>query len=71
MTRERSMPLKEKFNVTYNSPRNERHDSLCRATEETIDFSQETGAGVRGALKPQPLLGFLWERQSRAEFKIG
>lgn len=65
------MPLKEKSNVTYTSPRKERCDSVGRATEETPDFGQETEAGMRGALKPQPLLGFLWERQTRAEFNTG
>lgn len=65
------MPLKEKPSVTYNSPRRERHNSLGRATEETPDFGQETEAGVRGALKPQPLLGSLWGRQTRAAFKTG
>lgn len=38
-----------------------------RATGEMTGFGQVTEDGVRGEPEPEPLLGFLWERQGRAE----
>ena len=59
----KSMPLKEKFNVTSISHRNKRHDSPHRSTGETPGFGQEAEAEVRK--KPMSLLGFLQDRQSK------
>lgn len=46
------MLLKEKFNDTYSSQRNERHGSAHKVKGETPGFDQEAEAGVRGAQRP-------------------
>lgn len=37
-----------------------------RATGEVTSFGQVAEDGVREKPEPEPLLGFLWERQGRA-----
>lgn len=59
---ERSLLFKEGF-ITF--PKGKEHVTLCRTTEEALDFGQEVEAGVRGN-KAEPLLGFPQERQGRA-----
>lgn len=53
------MPLKEKFNVTHDFPRNKRDSSPHRATEATPDLDHEAKAGVSNMFRADFLLGFL------------
>jgi hypothetical protein len=53
--------LKEKFNVTHSSPRNERHSPGC-----STNVGQELERS-QGKMWPQTLLGFLQERQDSSE----
>lgn len=63
---EKSIPLKEKFNVPYSSWRNK---WPCKATWVSAGVGQE--AERRGWHRPQPLLVFLREKQGRAgQFRI-
>ena len=67
----KSMPLKEKFNVTSISHRNKRHDSPHRSTGETPGFGQEAEAEVRK--NPCLYWGFYKTGKARQgkQFRIG
>lgn len=56
---ESSVPLKAKFNITVLL---ETRGTACHA--ESITVSQEAGRSQRRP-RPQPSLGFLWEKQGR------
>lgn len=58
MTTQRSMPLKEKFNVSHSSSRNE-------AIRGNPRFGQKVEK-ARGTRRPEPSLGFLQGKQGRA-----
>lgn len=54
---EKSMPLKEKFNaIVHNFPRNEKHNSPCRAMVEALVLIRRQ-KGAKGGHRPQSLFG--------------
>lgn len=59
---ERSVSLKDKFNVIYISPTNKTHVSPHRAIGRTPGFGQEAEAGASNSFRLESLLGFLRER---------
>lgn len=55
--------------ITLRSKRQEALHAIRRHGKDTRAVKQVTGA--RGKLRPEPVLGFLTERQGRAEGTVG
>lgn len=65
---DRSMSLREKFNVIHHFPRNESHSIPQNTTEGTGHrFWLGHNAGAKGRPNCETVLCFLQERQGRAE----
>lgn len=51
------MLLKDNFNVTHSSPRDQSHGLPGRATGGTLVFGQETEAGAKGGPRTEGSMG--------------